>query len=126
MTRARLERTVRVWQRRLGLERWDVEINWDEACDEDANAATWRSSFYDRATIRWAEEWREWSPRKANEYAVHELLHLHLRDVDVVIGALEGQLHRDSYSLVDGRYEHEVEGLIERLTYRLIEIGGLA
>lgn len=126
MTRARLERVVRVWQQRLGLERWDIAIEWDEPCGEDANAATWRSSSYDRAEIRWDKEWRKWSARKANEYAVHELLHLHLRDVDEVVGSLEGQLHRDSYALVDGRYLHEVEGLIERLTYRLIEIGGEA
>jgi hypothetical protein len=53
---------------------------------------------------------------------VHELLHLLVRDLDEVIDSLDGQLHRDAFTVTENRYCHEIEGLIDRLSYRLVEL----
>jgi hypothetical protein len=124
MTRSAVERAVRVWQRRLGLDGWDVEVEWDEPSEDGSDASTWRSASYDRATMKFAEGWPKWSREFTNRVVVHELLHLVSRDLDEVVNDLEGQLHRDAFTLVDRRYLHEIEGLVDRLAYRLVEIGG--
>lgn len=119
-----MERCVRVWQGRLGLSAWDVRVDWDEPAGPDANAETRYLNDYDRATVRFAPDVSGWSPEFLNRIVVHELLHLHLRDVDRVVADVDGFLHRDVFSQVEKRYEHESEGLVDRLAYRLVEIGG--
>lgn len=124
MTRAYVERCVRVWQERLGLQAWDVSVTWDVPPSEDSNATTRYRHDYDRADISFEEAFGSWSREFLNRIVVHELLHLHLRDVDRVVDDLDGLLHRDVFSQVDKRYWHESEGLVDRLSYRLVEIGG--
>jgi hypothetical protein len=44
------------------------------------------------------------------------------RDIDRVVADLEGELHKDAYTQVDRRYSHEIEGLVDRLAVRLVEM----
>lgn len=113
-----------MWQTRLGLSAWDVEVDWDKSATEGSDASTWRSDDYDRATVAFADGWESWSREFLNRIVAHELLHLLVRDVDLVVDALDGLLHRDVFSQVENRYAHESEGLVDRLSYRLVEIGG--
>lgn len=126
MTKALGERIIREWQARLGLERWEILIVWDEPTDENDNARTWRSSWYDNARIYFNVEWPKWMREKFEQTTIHELLHLCHRDVDQSWNDLEGQLHRDAWKMADERYMHSMEGFIDRLAYRLLEVGGPA
>lgn len=119
-----LDRRLAIWVSRLGLERWDIKLLPD-FCDEDANASTWRSNTYDRATIKFSCDLPTWTFGFAETVLVHELLHLCHRDIDQVLGDLDGQLQRDAWLMVERRYEHAMEGFIERLACRLVEIGGV-
>lgn len=126
MTRAQGERIIREWQARLGLELWDVEILWDEPAGEGDNARTWRSNWYDNARVYFDAEWPKWSRERFEQTAIHELLHLLHRGVDQSWNELDGQLHRDAWTVADNRYMHEMEGFIDRLASRLLEAAGPA
>jgi hypothetical protein len=122
MTEKRLRRLFADWQGRLGLSAWDITLNFREPCPDTADATTWRSDDYDRATIRFDKDWRKWNEVFAGRIAVHELLHLATRNLDRVVADLEGELHKDAYTQVDRRYSHEIEGLVDRLAVRLVEL----
>lgn len=126
MTRAQAERIIRVWQERLGLERWSVEVLWDEPAPEGDNARTWRSDWYENARVYFNAEWPSWDRERFEQTAVHELLHLLHRGVDETWRDLENQLHRDAWSMADARYMQEMEGFIDRLASRVLEVGGPA
>jgi hypothetical protein len=126
VTKAQLERTVRVWQRRLGLDAWKIDVDFSDPASEGCVASTLRSNDYDTATITWDAGWASWEPLYANQTVVHELLHLLTRDVDLVVDDARDQLHPDASALVEKRYRHETEGLVDRLSVRLVDVGGLA
>lgn len=123
MTRKQAEAIIRDWQDRLGLERWNIEIKWDEPAGEGNNAKTWRAGWYDDARMYFDPEWPTWSHEKFEQTTIHELLHLLHRGVDEAWNDVDGQLHRDAWSLADKRYLQEMEGFIDRLAKRLQEIG---
>lgn len=124
MTRAQGERIIRGWQERLGLGGWRIEVLWDEPAEEDENARTWRSGFYDSARVYWAKDWQSWPRERFEQTAIHELLHLCHRDIDEAWNDLDGQLHRDAWSVAKARYTQENEGFVDRLAFRLLEFGG--
>lgn len=126
MTRAQAERIIRVWQERLGLERWSVEVKWDEPAPEGDNARTWRSDWYENARMYFAEDWPSWTRERFEQTTIHELLHLLHRGIDEAWHDLDGQLHRDAWSVADKRYMQEMEGFIDRLASRMLEVGGPA
>lgn len=119
MTRGRLEKITRAWQKRLGLERWDLKFGWDRPLDQENEVArVFRSNQYDSATIFFAADYRKWTPEFANQAVVHELLHLCHRDVDEAFGVL------DADAASKARWEHAMEGFIDRTACRIVEIGG--
>lgn len=130
MTRAELERIVRTWQRRLGLERWRVELVTDEARwfrtgHDDEHASTWRSNSYDQARLYVnPDEWRDWSPHDAHEHVVHELVHLLHRDLEHVLDHVEPLLHADAYKVAESALEHALEQTVDRIARRLVELAG--
>lgn len=125
LTRKQFERALCVWQRRLGLERWEIVVRWDEPHDGDTVAEMTPEASYDRGFLRLNRSWASWSSDYANRTIVHELLHLLTRDLDGVVAAIDGAVHRDVYAQIDKRYDHEIEGFVDRLACRLVEIAGV-
>lgn len=121
MTRDELEAILRLWQGRLGLERWQITIDWEKPSD-DYEAHVQIRGDYEEAEISLCATWHEWNTRNAHGTIVHELLHCLHTDCDKVLRSIDGQLHRDAWDAVDDRYRHELERLIERLAWRLVEL----
>lgn len=126
---ARAELLVRVWARRLGVDRWELELHLDDPAGwaslhkpEDTDASVHRSRDYDTATFWLDPGWREWPARKLEATIVHELLHLATRDMEHVLDLLDGMVHRDVENVIAEAYRHAVEGAIDRLSYRLVDL----
>jgi hypothetical protein len=124
ITRKQVERTLRVWQTRLGLQTWDIKIDWEKSAGDDINASTYRLNTYDRATLCFDTAYVNWSKEFLNQTVVHELLHLVTRDLDRVFADFEISAHPEAYRVLDKRYDHEIEGVVDRLANRIVEIGG--
>jgi hypothetical protein len=124
MTEKQLGRIVWTWQKRLGLATWDLKLNFVDPCNSDADATTWRSNTYERAEIRFGDDWKTWTKAFSNVIVVHELVHLLTRDVEESMKpALEG-LHAEAAKQIDKQQDREIESLVDRLAYRLVELGG--
>lgn len=126
MSKGELRRIVRVWQGRLGADQWELEVDFSEPSRDGTDASTWRSNDYDRATMRFGDGWEKWSVEFANRIAVHELLHLGTREVDRVVDDVTDQMHREAATQIERRYLHEVEGFVDRLACRLVDLVGCA
>lgn len=140
MTRAEFEVVLRLWQRRLGLDHWEIELSWewgkrpddkpdvdgDEHPPPNCDASTYRARDYDTATVYLHPVDAEtWSPRKAHATVVHELLHLVTRDVEFVLDQLDAVgLARDVDELLVRGHRHAVEGAIDRLAHRFVDLAG--
>lgn len=122
MSQRELEAFVRLWQRRLGLERWELKIEWDKPAGDDFAAQIFCSMSYDSARIRFESEWSKWTRDEAQKIVVHELLHALHRDVDTAVESIDGQIHRDAQTVFDRQYKHALEGMIERLALRIVEV----
>lgn len=112
------------WQDWLGLNAWNIELAFNEPADLDNEAEIEHPIHYDRATIRLAANWKTWAPLKLHQLLVHELLHLTTRDLEQAYGALKNQVHPDVWSVTESRCTHEIEGVIDRLAVRIVEIAG--
>ena len=122
MTKREIERLVSDWQKRLKLEHWSIKVDWSRSPREDAYATTHRRIKYDIAEIYFDSEYRTWSKDFAEQLVVHELLHLTTRDLDQVIGDLEDLLRLESFKLVEKRYDHEIEGVVDRFATIVVEL----
>jgi hypothetical protein len=122
VTQKQFEQYVAEWQTRLGLERWQLTHSWEKPLVRGANAVITRSSSYDTASLRVARDWQSWPADKLAWNVVHELLHLHMRDVDQTVAPVKDALHPDAWAMFNARYEHEIEGVIDRLAARIVEI----
>lgn len=126
MTQRKLETIVRLWQRRLGLGTWELEIDFETPAADSHLAEMSQSRDYDEGTLRLESEWQKWPTRKAHQVVVHELLHVVLRDLELYEVLLEGQLHRDVDSVVRRAHKHHLEQAVDRLAYRFVELAGVA
>ena len=124
MTRKQIEATVRVWQTRLGLDGWKITVDYAETPD-DSYAEIKPDVAYDSATLILSPGYVGWTPAVANVTIVHELLHLLVRDIDATVEDARSQLHPQASAQVEKRYEHEVEGFVDRLAARIVELGGV-
>lgn len=124
MTHKQLERIVRDWQQRLGLERWEITIEWDKPTDDNVMAEIAPYQTYDTATLKFSADHVKWSAAIGEQTVVHELLHVCLRDVSTSWRAASDELHPAAKQHADGRYTDATEGFVDRLAYRLMEIAG--
>lgn len=134
MTWAELEQLVELWRNRLGLQSWELELrpaveakrrrDWDVGGEGKPDAATWRARDYETAEVYIADDWAEWPPRKLHAIVVHELLHLVTREVEHVLDLLDEQLAPAQQELVERAHRHAVEGAVDRLAYRLVDLAG--
>lgn len=111
---------VRVWQDRLGLERWKIDVK-VSAEPLGGFADVQASSQYDFATVTFAAGIAD---EVAEQTVVHELLHLLLRDLDAAMEDARSQLHPQASLQVEKRYEFAQEGFVDRLAARIVEFGG--
>lgn len=120
MTKSALERLVRLWQGRLGLERWKIDV---KVSSEPIGgfADVQASSQYEFATVTFAAGIAD---EVVEQTVVHELLHLLLRDTDALVEDARSQLHPQASVQVEKRYEYVQEGFVDRLAARIVEIGG--
>jgi hypothetical protein len=125
MTKQKIEATVREWQTRLGLDGWKIAVQYADMPGEEW-AKIEPFSSYDHASLTVSVGYPNWTPAVANVTIVHELLHLLVRDIDAVVEDARSQLHPQASAQVEKRYEHEVEGFVDRLAARIVEIGGVA
>lgn len=131
MTEAQLGELVRLWQRRLGLEHWEIHHRIGPV--EDAYAQVDHQPNYERALITFAP-WllkQEMPPenvlqlpltdRRREEVVVHELLHCWTRDYRAILEELiHDQVHRDVYSVLSDAVEMAEEKSIDRLASALV------
>lgn len=127
MTEVELVSIVRLWQSRLGLDTWDIKTQFKLDDDEDETetvlAQCWRARDYDQGRISFNSKlWPSWTPIEAHRTAVHELLHLVLRDVEFIGDLIDGHLHRDVDQLVQRSHRHHVEQAVERLSCRFVDL----
>lgn len=125
MTKPKVEQAVRTWQTRLGLDGWTIRVEFAEAPDS-AYAEVKPEAAYDNAVLTISPAHVNWTPELANQTIVHELLHLLTRDLDAVVEDARAQLHPQASAQVEKRYEHEIEGFVDRLALRIVEIAGCA
>ncbi len=121
MTRAQVEKIVTVWQGRLKLSQWSVKVDFDKPANASNDAQVSIDNHYDNATVLLSSAWADWTREYTNLTLVHELLHLHERDVEEAIRSVEGLVGRPAYTLYWDRYKHEREGLVDRLAAVLVE-----
>lgn len=123
MKKPEIEQTVRAWQTRLGLDGWTIAIAFAEIPDNSYSQIA-PEDDYDRATLTISPSHINWTQPFANQTIVHELLHLLVRDIDVMVEDAREQLHPQASAQIEKRYEHEIEGLVDRLASRIVEFGG--
>lgn len=127
LTRADITDTLRVWQQRLLLDHWLIEINWAETIDDgEANAEIRIEEDYDAAKLVLAAGYAGWPREWANKVLVHELLHLVFRDLEEHVKAAKVLATGPVYDLFIDRYNHECEGVVDRIACRLVALAGLA
>lgn len=129
MTREDALHVLEIWQSRLCLGHWEIEFKEGDLPEgeewaEHRQAFVWRARDYNTATLCLNPDFTEWSRRKLNLSIVHELLHLITRETEFILDQLEGLVHRDVDRLLSDSHRHAVEGAIDFLSYRLVEIGG--
>ena len=125
MTRKQIEALVEAWKARLGLDGWKIAVEFPTVPTASYSEVTVDGS-YDSATLTVSPGFEAMTQKVANQTVVHELLHLLIRDMDAVMEDARSQLHPQASAQVEKRYEHEVEGFVDRLAIRIVEIGGCA
>lgn len=126
MTKAGLERILRVWCDRLPLDSWDVSMDWDAAPDSGSRACVWLPTDYHRARIGVTSEFGSWSDLEANQTMVHELMHVLLRDLSTVAEHSAGLLGGQAEALSYKQWRHAEEGLVEAMAFALVDTVGIA
>jgi hypothetical protein len=140
MTEKQLKTCVALWQTRLGLSLWSIEVKTGEVEAVHAYADCARSVSYDRATITFCgylvtPDGQPNSDRTMavpttqpdrdvwiERLVVHELLHCSLRDTQAAaLDDIDGMLHRDVYSVFESSYHRAEEQAIDRLATALVK-----
>lgn len=131
------ERQVRdlfaVWQERLGLSHWMIEVAVEKIKPRTASMRTTKSPHYDRGRIT-VQPWvisgeppADWYPapnrtfeQVIEETIVHELLHLLLWETSSAIYLLAKFSKPAAYATAITVQEHQEEGMVDRLSVALV------
>lgn len=131
MTEGQLRSLFTQWVNRLGLERWDIELRVEDCETSSAYMECERSVTYERAVIR-CQPWvltgqvpddllqLELTSQRVEASLVHELLHCLTRDLRNVAETVDGQLHRDAFSIFESAVMRAEEQLVDRLAVALV------
>jgi hypothetical protein len=125
-TREEVERIVREWQRRLGLDHWKLTIEWVE--DHHCLASIYPYGNYEKATLRWNAKQGEVLGENrlyVNELSVHELFHVLRSDVDGLMERVEKWLPPAVYEAEKDRNEADIERYVDRMARFVVRLGGI-
>lgn len=124
-----IEFIVAQWIPRLGLQSWDIRVLWDDPDhfkSPDNNAYIWRARDYEQAKLYVnPNTFHEWPNKMAHQIIVHELLHLVTQHVEFVIDQIEDFLHRDVDTVISEVFKHHLEGAIDKIAWRMVELAGI-
>lgn len=127
MDREELQEIVEFWRKQLGLFTWDITYDWPEGeassdSDDAPYASVWRSRDYQTAKLWFNWNFPTWTRFEAHWHVCHELLHLVTREMEFILTSIEDMLHRDVYQVVKESHHHQVEGVIDFMAHRLLEM----
>lgn len=115
----KLRGRVAYWQKRLHLQHWVVSVELVDhkpMGNRSAVAAIDYEDHYDYAKMEiLRSQIQEKTQEEIDRLLVHELLHLHMRDLDAAIDYVGGLIDSDSYYVWSEAVEHAQEGFIERI-----------
>lgn len=134
MTKKKISLLLKKWTNILGLANWKINVVYEDCEDESSYMEIIRSIDYHRAKLiipLWVIG--EKNPPKDlimgsnlnetfwEESLVHELLHLVVTPMSVVIRQdIEYQLHRDVFSLLEKTSMHAEERVVDNLSVALV------
>lgn len=120
------------WINLLKLNHWRIEFNWDEFVEEEWNEAEVRTQRdYKWAKIKLNRKWMGWTPEKLDHAIVHELMHVHFHDLEIIVEDaiidkfVSGHVSSNMEEYVSFSFTHAYEAAIDDMAHRLIEIAGL-
>ena len=134
MNEKRLRELLTTWQRRLRLDDWRILLHVGGVEDADAYMETRRSTTYQRGVI-YCQPWllgkgtpgdvmisgQDMTDDFVEASLVHELLHLHTRDMRAIVrDDLDGQVHRDVYTVLEAAMARAEEQCVDRLAEALV------
>lgn len=122
MTEKQRNDVVRKWKKNLQLDHWLIEIVDEEPDNPDALASVMPAESYDRASLRFSSTWVDWPAPFLERVVVHELLHIVFRDLVEAEQSIYDALSHDARVLYSRRLDHELEGVIDRLAERFVEV----
>lgn len=135
MTEKKIRELFKVWQHRLGLDLWEIDIKIEQPDPLSSMIQIRRSASYNRAVVSippWLLETPcvpppemldyEITPMRIEACVVHELLHcVRHHSHAMVVDRLDGLLHRDVYTVVTGEWDSIQELEIENLAVALVK-----
>lgn len=137
VTEERLHELFKLWQTRLGLDLWHIEVRIENPKSPTSMMDVRKSTAYSRAIVRVPQWILDGGPipdgildvtiddKFIEQCIIHELLHCQRRETGaLVFDRLEGLLHRDVYSVVTGSFDAAEELEIENLAASLAEAFG--
>lgn len=133
LTREQLERVLSVWQERLRLGHWDIQIRWHlrpgqnpdgtGEADEGIDAEIRIHDYHDQASIRLAEGWEKWDLKMANHTIVHELLHIFEHQTKYPMEKWFQNTRAEEYAW--DLYVRGAENWVDRLALILVDLAGV-
>lgn len=125
LERSDIEKILREWQYRLKLSHWIITVNWDEPTDEDNEAEYAAEEWYNQCQIKLSKEWQKWERRHANVVLAHELVHLHLHEMDMAVNVLEPKFKKEVWEMWHGRFRAGHERAVETLAQIFVDTLGV-
>lgn len=128
MTHEQLAERVAYWCTRLQMDPWRItttvvdEPHGQQRGSVQASIAT--AGAYLFAEIEFARKWVRSNPSDydRDQTIVHELLHCLFRDLDKAAEIPYGALGSSTEEVVEARYDHELEQLIDRLAHVIVAL----
>lgn len=126
LTLGPLTKRVTYWQKIMNLGHWDIEVKLIDRFEHNAAclASCWADANYDRATLTFIKTLVEESetPDPLDLTIVHELLHIHGRDLEEVLQGALGSLGEPERDAIRGRWTHEDEGFVYRVSNIIVNL----
>lgn len=135
LTERDLRSLLGLWQRRLSLDHWFLVLKVGGCEDASTYMEVHRSTVYQRAVVH-CQPWMlgegeapedvlirgdDLTDSFVEESLVHELLHLHTRDMRAIVrDDLDGQVHRDVYTVLEAGMSRAEEQCVDRLASALV------